>query len=132
MTEFKIGDRLRGTATYSGLPNGEAYEGVFRGEHVAHGILDSWPKVHAHDESEFYLDISKPITVVSTLDFVGPRPEPVPEPRLLLPFQTYGNVVQDARGYYVLEVSASGTSSDQDEALAVLVTELLNNHFEKG
>ena len=71
MTEFKIGDRLRGRAT--GI--GKDKEGVFTGDYVS-----GWPRI----DNGFLLDPSFPITVVNAeppkLSFVGPEPEPVEAP----------------------------------------------------
>lgn len=125
MAEYKVGDRLRGTATHSGLPNDEAYEGEFQGS-VDH---DGWPFVYGDDGLAWYLDSSKPITVVKPAGeprpLVGPAPK-VEAPVFLAPFKARDSYIVGADGREVLAVSSLSTTGDQDDAFAAYVAEALN------
>lgn len=130
MTEFKTGDRLRGTASGSGLPLGEVFEGEYRGDTY---LDDGWVKVYGSGGGSWWLDPGLPITVVSPeppkLAFVGPRPEPVKTPKVVLPFRAVGTVVKDDDGNRVTAFYGDLTSDTDDEELARLVVRLLNKHF---
>ncbi|MFD9893341.1 hypothetical protein ACFWY9_28690 [Amycolatopsis sp. NPDC059027] len=128
MTKYKKGDWLRGTASLSGLPNDEVYEGEFRGEYDDwHG---DWPRVHGSDGDSWYLDPAEPIEVIKPqLSFIGPKPERVEEPTVTTPFRSAGAFIYDASDNYMGKISGFATTGAQDRALAELVRDLLNKHF---
>ncbi|MGW3992196.1 hypothetical protein ACWEF6_01790 [Amycolatopsis sp. NPDC004772] len=129
--KYKIGDRLKGTASWANGDEDYPYEGEYRGE-VSE---DGWPEVHGDDGDAWYLDTDKPITVLGTtpsLSFVGPEPE-VTVPTVTTPFRvattgTFGRI-EDSRGNQVAEFLGDLTSESEDVELAALAVELLNEHF---
>lgn len=136
MTEYKVGDRLRGIATGVWTrDSGPEREGVFDG-HVSRLFgTDGWPHVVGGEGGGAYLDPRESIDVVrpGELSFVGPEPEPAKAPAVTTPFRvattgTLGRIV-DSRGHQVAEFLGDQTSERQDVDLAALVVELLNAHF---
>jgi hypothetical protein len=95
MTEYKIGDRLRGVATWSAIPDGEVYEGEFRGEYGRDGVIEGWPKVYGDDDDYWFLDTSKPIEIIN---FEPPRVSVLTEAASLITGdrnKTYGSPTEN-------------------------------------
>lgn len=73
----------------------------------------------------------KPETIkeANPLSFVGPKPKPVTEPTVVLPFKVEGRFVRDANGDFLFRVNGRETAGYQDRELAKLIARLLNAHF---
>lgn len=137
MTKFKVGDRVRFThrVEYSspldpwrpgntGTITGGWYSA---GSGEALGYRVSWDGNSL--ECRHHAKQLAKVEPEAMRAFVGPRPEPVEAPKVVLPFRAVGTVVKDADGNRVTAVYGDLTSDTDDGELAGLVAKLLNKHF---
>lgn len=64
-------------------------------------------------------------------DLVGPAPEPVKSFVFPTPWQAARETVYDVNGYHLFTISSASGQPSEDEALAKLIVELINQKFGK-
>lgn len=142
MTEYKLGEKLRGT----GHMTGSRYEGTVVGTGSAYG-----PKIQITKNEDYpdtgsapgrfaYIKNIERIEDMSyTKNLIGPKPEPVQEPKFVTPFRSVGRDVVDANDRVVFKVRNGGHKlgsfsqelpMDQAYDLAKVMAEALNEKFE--
>jgi hypothetical protein len=129
MTDIKSGTRVTATCT----------DGV---EKVAGVLLEPGQEQEYSDERSVLPDGNYPddyrfvrpetIKAVEPLSFIGPKPEPVEEPAVVLPFAVVPgirSIIWDDNGEDLITVNGSTLTEEEDGELAALVVKLLNKHF---
>lgn len=135
MAEFKLGERVQGI----GISTGAAYEGrIVIDKNLSR---DRGTDVGANPGYFATIELVKKVESMAYVNnLIGPKPEPVQEPKFVAPFRSDGRNVLDANRTVVLRIRDGGytTGSFQRELpmaeayeLAQVVAEVLTAKFAK-
>lgn len=132
MTEIKAGTRVTaldvdGTEEITGvlLERGQPYENIGERSVLPDG----------NDPYAYRYVLPETIKAVNPFAFIGPKPEPVEEPRVVLPFTVdpgCKSIITDANGRDVLTVNGMALVEAEEDALAAFVVRLLNEYWGVG
>ena len=140
---FKPGDKVRGRATLHDrevtgtVANPAYFTSAFDSRDTRLRVLEKGDEdylTHVDPETATLIEDENPhteeeITAMSqTPALVGPKPE-VKAPAFVTPLTVSGSTIFDADDNYVTNISGDLTESEQDEALAEIIVEFLNEKF---